>query len=83
MGWLEDLQARGQAQVAAMMEQVYASLPPEAPRAIVDQLPLQGRPEEVMIAWYMQSNHDHRPCPRWWYPTVAPSTTNTSTAVAT
>jgi hypothetical protein len=30
-----------------------SALPPEAPRAIVDQLPLQGRPEEVMIAWYI------------------------------
>lgn len=53
MGWLEDLQARGQAQIAGMMQQVYDSLPPEAPRAFVDQVPLQGRPEEVMIAWYI------------------------------
>jgi len=53
MGWLEDLQARGQQQVAGMMAQVYDSLPPGAPRAFVDQVPLQGRPEEVMIAWYV------------------------------
>ena len=53
MGWLDDLQARGQQQLAGMMQQVYDSLPPDAPRAFVDQVPLQGRPAEVMIAWYV------------------------------
>ncbi len=36
-----------------MMQQVYDSLPPDAPRAFVDQVDLQGRPEEVMLAWYV------------------------------
>ena len=53
MGWLEDLQARGQQQLAGMMAQVYDSLPPGAPRAFVDHVQLQGRPAEVMIAWYV------------------------------
>jgi hypothetical protein len=53
MGWLDDLQSRSQQQLAGLMQQVYDSLPPQAPRAFVDQVPLQGRPEEVMIAWYI------------------------------
>ena len=53
MGWIDDLQAKGQQQLAGLMQQVYDSLPPGAPRAFVDLVPLKGRPEEVMIAWYI------------------------------
>ena len=52
MGWLDEMQARGRQRVAEAVAAVHAQLPPEAPRAVADEIPVRG-PVEAVIAWYI------------------------------